>query len=266
METPTTLADTLRERVIALESTLENASKASNAQVAVLENQVASLQQQLIDRLDSSRESIALALASAEKTTSIAQNTADKAMVKADAKADMAYLEAQIRSLKDAFMDQIAAQKEAITAALNASQSALKAALESSEKAITKAEEANEKRFAAVNEFRSTLSDQQKTFVVKDEVEFKFQAVEKKMDESLEWQRRTDLKFNDYLLSRSYEAFVSQSMDWRRQVDGALTANSSGVHASRTTVQSGRDNIAIVVSILAVIVAMAIAVMKFNNP
>jgi len=37
--------------------------------------------------------------------------------------------------------------------------------------AITKAEEATEKRFAGVNEFRSTLSDQQRTFVPRLEYE-----------------------------------------------------------------------------------------------
>lgn len=515
METPTTLADTLRERIIALEALVENASNAANSKVAVLESQVESLQQQLMDRLESSRESLALALASAEKTTEIAQTTADKAMVKADAKADMAYLEAQIRSLKEAFSDQITAQKEAITAALNASQSALKAALESSEKAITKAEEANEKRFQcveastlilcadltwkpagdlkigdeligfdeqaptrrgrryrrstvtdnsivedrlllvatdagavrcnanhpwlsrtnpranwqwkdtkdlrpgnevmraltpwevdrtweagwlagmydgegclmldknkrtqltisqresetatkihaelnarvntyayrqeagadkrtqpifrfllsrvpdvltilgsirpprlmayaekawngkplgswhravrvisieengrghiarlststktyiaagfamhnSVNEFRAQLSDQQKTFVVKDEVEFKFQAVEKKMDESLDWQRRCDLKFSDYLQSRTFDNFIGQTADWRRQVDAALTATASSVIASKSTVQTGRDNVAMIVSIVAVLVALAVAVIKFQ--
>lgn len=266
METPTTLADTLRERIIALEALVENASKTAGAEVAVLENQVKSLQQQLIDRHNAARESLALALEAAEKTTAIAQMTADKAMVKADAKADMAYLEAQIRSLKDAFNDQIAAQKEAITAALNASQSALKAALESSEKAITKAEEANEKRFQSVNEFRAQLSDQQKTFVVKEEVAFKFLAVEKKMDESLEWQRRTEVKFGEYLPARTFDNFTAQTADWRRQVDATLTANTSSAQASKSTVQSGRDTTATIVAIIAVVIALAVAVMKFQNP
>lgn len=258
----------LRERLVALEASLSHAARESEAKVAVLESMVDNLQRQVIERIESSRESIALALTAAEKTTAIAQSTADRAMVKADAKADMVYLESQIRSLKEAFQDQIAAQKEAITNALNASQSALKNALDSSEKAITKAEEANEKRFQAVNEFRAQLADQQKTFVVKEEVAFKFVAVEKKLDEMLEWQRRTELKFSDYLPMRSYESNVVGLTDWRRQVDAALTTHTSGALASKNTVQTGRDNVSTIVSVVAVLISLAVlvvAVLKAPN-
>lgn len=253
----------LRERLATLETSLSQVLKESDAKIAVLESMVDSLQKQVIERIQSSRESIALALTAAEKTTSIAQQTADKAMAKADAKADMVYLESQIRSLKDAFQDQISAQEKAITAALNASQSALKSALDASEKAITKAEEANEKRFQAVNEFRAQLGDQQKTFATRDEVTFKFQAVEKKLDEMLEWQRRMELKFADYLPIRVFESSAMQLTDWRRQVDAALTTSTSGAQASKSTVQTGRENVSMIVSVVAVLIALAVAAMKF---
>lgn len=252
----------LRERLVALESALSNASREVEAKTAVLESLVDSLQKQMVERIQTSRDSIALALTAAEKTTAIAQSTADKAMAKADAKADMVYLESQIRSLKEAFQDQIAAQKEAITAALNASQSALKSALDTSEKAITKAEEANEKRFQSIemslNELRVQLVEQQKTFVVKEEVAFRFVSVEKKMDEMLDWQRRIELKFSDYLPMRVFESSAVNLQDWRRQVDASLTTHTSGALASKNTVQTGRENIATIVSVVAVMISLAV--------
>lgn len=48
---------------------------------------------------------------------------------------------------------------------------ALQVALQGSQKAIDKAENATERRFAAVNEFRQTLSDQATQFVVRKEAD-----------------------------------------------------------------------------------------------
>jgi hypothetical protein len=53
----------------------------------------------------------------------------------------------------------------------NSSQLAVDAALNAAEKATTKAEGAAEKRFEAVNEFRATLSDQQRTLMPRSEAE-----------------------------------------------------------------------------------------------
>jgi hypothetical protein len=50
-------------------------------------------------------------------------------------------------------------------------ETALRAALAASEKAILKAEMATERRFEAVNEFRSTLSDQAGQFITRSEAE-----------------------------------------------------------------------------------------------
>lgn len=51
------------------------------------------------------------------------------------------------------------------------SDKAVAAALAAAEKAVLKAENANEKRFENVNEFRQTLSDQQKLFATKIETQ-----------------------------------------------------------------------------------------------
>lgn len=159
-------------------------------------------------------------IATADKAIALAQLTADRAVAKAEAAAGKEYLESQIEGLRQALTQQIIAQKEAIGAALVAAKDALTSALSASEKAISKAEEANEKRFSSVNEFRATLTDQQKTFVVKTEADYRFAALVTKLDEHSTWQRERELKLNDYVLANEFNA-------WRRTVDGALTTASS---------------------------------------
>lgn len=70
---------------------------------------------------------------------------------------------AEIAALDRRLTEAMAAQKDAVTAALNAA-----------EKAVIKAENAAERRFEAVNEFRSSLSDQQHTFITRKEAEALF--------------------------------------------------------------------------------------------
>lgn len=53
--------------------------------------------------------------------------------------------------------------------------------LAASKEAVTKADAANEKRFDAVNEFRQTLSDQTRTFMLRSEVLTKFEAQDREM-------------------------------------------------------------------------------------
>lgn len=153
--------------------------------VRVLQSQVAELSRELDRRFEGQDKNVSLALAAAEKTTAIAQQTADRAVVKAEAAASREYLEAQIEALSNVTAANLAAQKEAISAALTAAKEALTAALASSEKAITKAEEANEKRFQSVNEFRQTLADQQAGFATKTESDFRFAAIEDKLQTAL---------------------------------------------------------------------------------
>ena len=59
---------------------------------------------------------------------------------------------------------------------------ATKNALESADRAVTKSEMASEKRFDAVNEFRATLADQQRTLMPRSEVEILIRGLNDKID------------------------------------------------------------------------------------
>jgi hypothetical protein len=106
--------------------------------------------------------------------------------------AAVAHLEAEIAALKESFKETLAerdrrymgqhestnqslvvglaAQKDASDAALAAQREAVTAALTAQERAVSKAEAAAEKRFEGVNEFRNTLSDQQRNLMPRSEV------------------------------------------------------------------------------------------------
>lgn len=70
----------------------------------------------------------------------------------------------------------------AVGAALAAAEKAVAAALAGQKEAVTKAEVAAEKRFESVNEFRNTLSDQQRMLLPRLEAEVKFINIEKNFD------------------------------------------------------------------------------------
>lgn len=55
-------------------------------------------------------------------------------------------------------------------------------ALLASDRAVSKAEGASEKRFDAVNEFRATLADQQRTLIPRSEVEIIVKSINEKID------------------------------------------------------------------------------------
>jgi hypothetical protein len=76
----------------------------------------------------------------------------------------------------------IAAQ-EAIQAALLAQKEAVASALMAADRALSKAELANEKRFESVNEFRSTLSDQARELMPRNESMSMMAAMASKMSE-----------------------------------------------------------------------------------
>ena len=97
--------------------------------------------------------------------------------------------EAQQRAIEVAFTAQqtglnaaLLAQKEAIATALVAAEKAVNAALVSSAQAVQKAETAAERRFDSVNEFRQTLSDQQRTLMPRAEIEVMMRAMNEKID------------------------------------------------------------------------------------
>lgn len=75
--------------------------------------------------------------------------------------------------------------KEAVTTAMTAQEKAISAAMAASEKAILKAEAAAEKRSEASNEIRAAMIDQQKNFADKSQTEFRFGAVEQRVEESI---------------------------------------------------------------------------------
>lgn len=128
-----------------------------------LHARISVLEQQIVDQ----KEATVVALAAADKAIIAAVAAADKAAAKAELAAEKTYLEAAIRSLKEAFMQQIEFQKDLTQQALS-----------DADKAVAKAENAAERRFDSVNEFRATLSDQQRDLATKSDVMLRFQALE----------------------------------------------------------------------------------------
>jgi len=72
--------------------------------------------------------------------------------------------------------------KIAVDAALMAADKAVAAALSAQKEAVTKAEVAAEKRFESVNEFRNTLSDQQRNLMPRSEVEILIKSLNEKLE------------------------------------------------------------------------------------
>lgn len=136
-----------------------------------LHARISVLEQQIRDQ----KENTALALAAADKAIVNAVVVADKAVAKVELAAEKTYLEAVISSLQEAFRQEILHQKE-MTAQ----------ALASADKAVQKAEAAAEKRFESVNEFRATLSDQQRELATKTEVNLRFKALEDRVSSVVE--------------------------------------------------------------------------------
>jgi len=77
----------------------------------------------------------------------------------------------KLDGLKDQITKQFTAQDEAVASALAAS-----------DRAVSKAETASEKRFDSVNEFRSTLADQQRTLMPRSETETLFKNMGEKIE------------------------------------------------------------------------------------
>ena len=90
------------------------------------------------------------------------------------------------------------AQREAVTTAFLAQKEAVNAALAAADRAVSKAELASEKRFESVNEFRATLSDQQRTLFPRAEAEAIFKSLEAKLESSL---KSLDAKLESALIT-----------------------------------------------------------------
>jgi hypothetical protein len=72
--------------------------------------------------------------------------------------------------------------ESATALALSAAKELTKAALDAANAAVTKAEAANEKRLENVNEFRDTLSDQQRTLLPRTEADARLAAISEKVE------------------------------------------------------------------------------------
>lgn len=92
----------------------------------------------------------------------------------------------QVKAVDAAF----AAQQAVLTSSLQAAERAVAVALLAAEKATLKAETAADKRFEAVNEFRSTLQDQQATFITRTEA---FAAIDRNTERVTELTDRVNL-------------------------------------------------------------------------
>jgi len=79
----------------------------------------------------------------------------------------------------DTLKELVEARIETLSGAITAVERRATAALEASEKAIDKAEHASNARFASVNEFRQTLTDQAGRFVSREEIAAQMAALAK---------------------------------------------------------------------------------------
>lgn len=106
-----------------------------------------------------------------------------------------------VASLDERYANQVKAvdaaqmsQQTAMHTAFEAADKAVQAALMSAEKAVIKAEVAANDRFAAVNEFRQTLTDQTATFMPRTEAEARLTSMSEKLDEHV---LRADLRLSE---------------------------------------------------------------------
>ncbi len=95
------------------------------------------------------------------------------------------FISAKIEGIRVYFSDLRLLDKESVTTAMIAAEKAIAAAMTASEKAILKAEMAAEKRSEASNEIRAAMIDQQKNFADKQQTEFRFGAIDQRIEESI---------------------------------------------------------------------------------
>jgi hypothetical protein len=94
------------------------------------------------------------------------------------------FLSNKIEGIRGYFSDLRLLDKESVTTAMIAAEKAIAAAMTASEKAILKAEMAAEKRSEASNEIRAAMIDQQKNFADKVQTEFRFGAMDQRLEEN----------------------------------------------------------------------------------
>ena len=84
--------------------------------------------------------------------------------------------------LKEFFFQIINANDKRYSERFDSSEKAVSAALAAAKEAVTKAEVAAEKRFESVNEFRNTLSDQQRNLMPRAEIDILVKALNDRAD------------------------------------------------------------------------------------
>jgi hypothetical protein len=92
------------------------------------------------------------------------------------------HLIARMESNDKRYEQRFEASQKALELGLAAQKSAVDAALEAQKTAVIKAEVSTEKRFEGVNEFRNTLSDQQRTLIPRSEVEVMIEAMSQRVN------------------------------------------------------------------------------------
>jgi len=92
------------------------------------------------------------------------------------------YLEQRISDNDRRYLELFERQTSSSGQVLSAQREAVNAALAAADRAVQKAEIASEKRFDAVNEFRSTLADQQRNLIPRSEVVLSIAALTEKLD------------------------------------------------------------------------------------
>ncbi len=71
------------------------------------------------------------------------------------------------------------------------------------------------------------MADQTRTFATKTEVDYRIGSVDKQLENDQQWQRRIELKFSEYATAARMDSYQGDVADWRREVDGKLTAAAS---------------------------------------
>jgi hypothetical protein len=106
---------------------------------------------------------------------------------------------AQATAMQTAFL----ASKSAVDQAMASAEKAVAAALAAADRAVTKSEDAANARFASINEFRGTLSDQQRTLMPRAEAELLFKTLSDKIELLTVEQKRMEGSKNGVILTIS---------------------------------------------------------------
>jgi hypothetical protein len=149
------------------------------------------------------------------------------------------------------------AQQTAMRTALEAAEKAVQTALVSAEKAVAKAEVAAEKRFESVNEFRAQLTDQATTFLTRNEVDVRLNALSEKLDSEA---KRNTTRVSDLEL-RIYATISDQDKRLTSRLD-LLQGHTGGTTDSQTNFRLNAGTIIAIIAVIASFTAVIVNVVK----